>query len=210
LGAFHVEHADSWTTARLAAYARAVRSSPHNLLSRAGLEELETRHILESVRFAQRLPACDRLLDIGSGGGLPGIVIAIVRPEVDVHLMESTRKKAEFLRSVADELGLRVTVHNDRAEDLAQTELASSFPVVTARAVARLDRLIALSAPFLAPGGQLHAIKGERWAQEVTEATSEIARRRLVVVATPAHRPDQDPRVVVVGRGGTTPSRRDA
>ena len=195
-----MEHADPGMTELLAAYAKAVRESPHNLLSRAGLTELETRHIPESVRFARRLPACTRLLDVGSGGGLPGIVIAIARPEFEVHLLEATTKKAEFLASVATDLGLRVVVHNGRAEELARTDLAGSFELVTARAVARLSRLIPLCAPFMAPEGRLYAIKGERWAEEVTEATSEMKRRGLVVVSSPAEHPDEDPRVVVIGR----------
>ena len=202
LGAFHVEHAGEQASDRLGAYARAVRSSPHNLLSRAALEELETRHIPESVRFAERLPTTDRILDIGSGGGLPGVVIAIVRPEFEVHLLEATTKKADFLRSVASDLDLRVRVHNGRAEDLARTDLAASFPVVTARAVARLSKLIPLCAPFLTPGGELHAIKGERWAEEVSESESVTARHGLVLAATPADDPDRDPRVVVLRRTG--------
>jgi 16S rRNA (guanine527-N7)-methyltransferase len=205
LGAFHVEHVDPVTARRLNEYAEAVRASPHNLLSRVGLEELSTRHIPESLRFATRLPPTDRLLDVGSGGGLPGVVIAIVRPEIEVHLLEATTKKADFLTAVATDLGLRVVVHNGRAEELARTGLAGSFEVVTARAVARLSRLVPLCAPFLAPTGRLHAIKGERWGGEVTDATSEMTRHGLVVLSSPAQHPDLDPRVVVIGRPGAAP-----
>ena len=197
-----MEHADPVAAPRLREYAEAVRRSPHNLLSRAGLEELETRHIPESVRFATRLPPAARLLDVGSGGGLPGIVIAIVRPEIEIHLIEATTKKAEFLAAVAGEQGLRVVVHNGRAEDLARTDLAGSFDLVTARAVARLDRLIPLCAPFLERTGRLYAIKGERWGDEVTDAKSEMRRRGLEVLSSPAEYPDLDPRVVVIGRPG--------
>jgi 16S rRNA (guanine527-N7)-methyltransferase len=151
-------------------FAELVHASPHNLLSRQGLEELDTRHIPESSRFARILPDTTELLDIGSGGGLPGIVIAILRPDIQVHLLEATTKKADFLRQAGEELGLSVVVHNGRAEDLSKGALAGRFPVVTARAVARLDRLAALAAPFLRPGGALYAIKGARWAEEVTSA----------------------------------------
>ena len=147
----------------LRAYADCVRASPHNLLSRAALGELETRHIPECRRFAERLPVTGRLLDIGSGGGLPGLVIAILRPELDVHLVEATGKKATFLAETAAALGLEVAVHNARAEDLARSSLRGTFDLVTARAVARLDALVPLAAPFLAPAGELHAIKGARW-----------------------------------------------
>ena len=195
-----MEHAVTEGPESLATYAAAVRASPHNLLSRAGLAELETRHIPESVRFAHRLPTCTRLLDVGSGGGLPGLVIAIVRPEIEVHLLEATTKKAEFLASVAADLALNVVVHNGRAEELARGDLAGRFLVVTARAVARLERLIPLCAPFLTRDGRLYAIKGERWADEVTDAKTEMARWGLSVLASPAEHPGEDPRVVVIGR----------
>lgn len=195
-----MEHDPSDVPGRLAAFADQVRASPHNLLSRAGLEELETRHIPECIRFAERLPDTGPVLDIGSGGGLPGIVIAIVRPNLEVHLLEATTKKAEFLAGVGAALGLGVIVHNDRAEELARGPLAGSFPVVTARAVARLPKLIELCAPFLAQGGRIHAIKGERWAEEVTESASVMARLGLVVHSTPAEDPTVDPRVVVLER----------
>lgn len=194
-----MEHDGEDVTGDLKAYAAAVRASPHNLLSRAGLEELESRHIPESVRFARRIPNCRSLLDVGSGGGLPGIVIAIVRPEIEVHFLEATTKKAEFLTGVSQDLGLRVIVHNGRAEALAQSELRGAFEVVTARAVARLSRLIPLCAPYLTPEGLLLAIKGDRWADEVTESESVMRRLGMRVVTSPADRPDDDPRVVVIG-----------
>ena len=125
-----------------------------------------------------------------------------MRPEIEVHLIEATTKKAEFLAAVAGEQGLRVVVHNGRAEDLARTDLAGSFDLVTARAVARLDRLIPLCAPFLERTGRLYAIKGERWGDEVTDAKSEMRRRGVEVLSSPAEYPDLDPRVVVIGRPG--------
>ena len=182
-------------------YAELVRSSPHNLLSKAGLTELETRHIPESVRFATRLPERSPVLDIGSGGGLPGLVVAIVRPDLVVHLLEATTKKADFLAATAEALGLDVTVHNGRAEDLATGALRGRFPVLTARAVAALPRLIELGAPFLTVDGEIHAIKGERWAEEVPDSESVMRRWRLQVVRRPSDDPELDPRVVVLGRG---------
>jgi 16S rRNA (guanine527-N7)-methyltransferase len=170
---------------KLARYAELLRDSPHNLLSAQGLRELEERHFPESVAFAEGLPRAERLLDVGSGGGLPGVVIAIVRPDVEVHLLDATGKKAAFLRHVVEALELRITVHHGRAEELAGGELKAAFGLVTARAVARLDKLVAWCAPFLRPGGTLHAIKGERWREELDEAGPVLTRLGLGVVSTP-------------------------
>lgn len=195
-----MEHDPEALQDRLDRYAELVRASPHNLLSRAGLEALEDRHIPECVRFAKRLPQGPRLLDVGSGGGLPGIVIAIVRPDLEVHLLEATTKKARFLTEAAETLGLVVEVHNGRAEEFAGGPLRGAFDLVTARAVAPLQKLVGLCAPFLAPGGQIHAIKGERWEAEVTDATSEMRRVGLRVLVDPTDTPELDPKVVVLGR----------
>jgi len=171
---------------RLDTYAQMLRDSPHNLLSPKALLELEARHFPESIAFAEGLPPSERLLDVGSGGGLPGVLIAIVRPETEVHLLEATGKKARFLVEVGERLGLDVRVHHGRAEDLARPPLAGSFDIVTARAVAPLGRLAGWCAPYLRPGGTLHAIKGERWAEELEEGRAAIGQARLVVSATPA------------------------
>ena len=190
----------------MAAFARLLRSSPHNLLSAKGLEELETRHFPEALHFAESLPRGDRLLDVGSGGGLPGIVIALARPDLEVHLLEATAKKCTFLVEAASELAVPVTVHNGRAEELAVGPLRRSFDLVTARAVAPLVRLVPWVAPYLREGGQLHAIKGERWGEELAEAGGQMARHGLGVLRTPeldegaavTDRPG--PRVVILER----------
>jgi len=187
--------------AALEAFVSAVEGSPHNLVSKQARVELRPRHLAESVAFTALLPATSRrILDIGSGGGFPGMVVAILRPDADVHLLDSTRKKADFLRAVADDLGVAVTVHNGRAEELARTALAGTFDVVTARAVASLDRLIPWTLPFLRPGGELFAIKGERWREELAEATGVLARSRGRVVGTP-----DDAGVTPPGEEGVSP-----
>jgi 16S rRNA (guanine527-N7)-methyltransferase len=174
------------TDDRLARFAALVASSPHNLVSRSARAELSSRHVPESVAVASLLPAGSaRLLDVGSGGGFPGLVIAIVRPELEVHLLDATAKKTGFLRAAADELGVRVTVHTGRAEELARTDLAGSFDLVTARAVAPLRRLLPWTIPFLRPGGMLYAIKGDRWQEELDAATPSLRDVGARVVATP-------------------------
>jgi 16S rRNA (guanine527-N7)-methyltransferase len=183
-------------------FARLVRESPHNLLSKAGLEELESRHIPESRRFCAALPEADRILDLGSGGGLPGVVIAIERPRTQVHLVEATGKKAAFLSSVATALHLNIVVHAVRAEALARSGTVGTFHVVTARAVAPLERLVPLAAPFLAAGGALYAIKGSRWPEELAAAASAIGALGLEVIETPTEAGDAGPgpTVIVIGK----------
>lgn len=199
---------DRETNTTLERYAELVAASPHNLVSRSARAELSTRHVPEAVAFAQSLPGPARILDLGSGGGLPGLVIAAVRPDLEVHLLEATGKKAAFLAETAATLGLPVSVHHGRAEDLAGPPLAGTFDIVTARAVAPLERLVGLAAPYLTPGGSLHALKGARWPEELAAAAGAIRTARLRVAGVPeTERPDGDqgsdevtPRVVVLTR----------
>lgn len=187
---------------RLWRYIELLRESPHNLLSPRGLEELPTRHVPECLALARRLPGGPAtLLDVGSGGGLPGIVIAIARPDLQVTLLEATGKKAEFLRLAAADLELDLPVLNDRAEALVES-LAGRFDLVTARAVAPLPRLLDWTIPFLGPGGRLYAVKGERWLEELEEAAPRLAALGVEVVSVPEDGADEDdphrPRVVIL------------
>lgn len=197
---------DAPTVDRLRRFAAAVRASTHNLVSRRALIELESRHIPECVAFARLLPHDGgRILDLGSGGGFPGLVVAIVRPDLEMHLLDATAKKTAFLEATSADLGVEVTVHTGRAEELArQVDLDRAFDVVTARAVAPLTKLVTWSMPFLRPGGLLYAIKGERWEDELRDAEPVIRRLRAQVLATPydlATTGSDAPRVVMLARG---------
>jgi 16S rRNA (guanine527-N7)-methyltransferase len=189
---------------RITTFASLVADSPHNLVSRTARSELTTRHIPECIALARSLPAGPaRLIDIGSGGGLPGLIIAMVRPDLDVHLVESTGKKASFLKEAARTLDVPITVHHGRAEELSTGSMATSFDLATARAVASLDRLLPLCIPFLVPGGLLYAVKGDRWSQELESAEPVVRRLGIQVVSTPDDRPavaPAEPRVVVFRR----------
>ncbi|MBW3621311.1 MAG: 16S rRNA (guanine(527)-N(7))-methyltransferase RsmG [Actinobacteria bacterium] len=192
---------------RLEIFAAAVESSPHNLVSSRAIDEVRTRHIPECLALADMLPGGPmRLLDVGSGGGFPGLVIAAARPDLEVTLLDSTRKKTEFLTETARAMGTDVAVVNDRAESAVE-RLGGGFELVTARAVAPLKRLIGWTVPFLAPAGLLYAVKGDRWEQELDEAAASLRTHAAHVVATPAdiHLEDAEataarPKVVIIGR----------
>ncbi len=119
-----------------------------NLVSTADRDRIWARHIADSLQLVALAEGCGtRWIDLGSGAGFPGIVVAIARPGTAMTLVESNRKKAAFLLRVAADCGLEVKVEPQRAEALA----AGAYDVVSARALAPLHRLLALSEPFFGP-----------------------------------------------------------
>jgi 16S rRNA (guanine527-N7)-methyltransferase len=166
-----------------------------NLTAIKDPESAWERHILDALTLLPLLadvPANARLVDIGSGGGIPGIVLAIARPDLHVTLVEATQKKAAFLAAVSGAMGLsNVEVLAERAEQLGKGELRDGFDVVTARAVARLEALAPLTLPFARPGGLVLLIKGQRADEELAEARKVIAKQQAVhekTIATPTGR----------------------
>jgi 16S rRNA (guanine527-N7)-methyltransferase len=116
------------------------------------------------------------VLDVGSGGGVPGIPLAIARPDLHVTLLDATEKKVAFLRAVVAELGLaNVDTVCGRAEDV---DLGATFDVVLARAVAKLPTLLGWTAPFAKRGGRLLLIKGERAEIELKAAAKRLRQLR--------------------------------
>jgi len=138
------------------------------------IDRVWERHVLNCAVVAELVPSPCTLVDIGSGAGLPGIVLAILLPDVSVILVDSMLKRSVFLAECAAELGLvNVEVHRGRAEDLAGV---LSADVVTARAVAPLHQLVEWAAPLVRPGGTILAIKGARAADELAEARGLLRR----------------------------------
>jgi 16S rRNA (guanine527-N7)-methyltransferase len=124
---------------------------------------------------AELLPERGELVDIGSGAGLPGVVLALLRPGLSVILLEPLLRRAVFLEECVTELGLaNTTVLRARAEDKAAVRIKAD--IATARAVAPLDRLIGWAAPLLRPGGELLAIKGQSAAGELEAAKPVLSR----------------------------------
>jgi 16S rRNA (guanine527-N7)-methyltransferase len=133
------------------------------------VERLWDRHLLNSAAIAELLTVGDRVVDVGSGAGLPGLPLVIARPDLQVVLVEPLLRRSEFLRAVVAELALPVEVVRGRAEDRAVREDIGEVDAAVSRAVAGLDRLTKWSLPLLRPGGHMVAIKGERAREEVDE-----------------------------------------
>ena len=138
-------------------------------------DRLWDRHLLNCAVVTELLPEHGRLVDIGSGAGLPGIVLAMLRPSLEVTLLEPLLRRAVFLEECVAELGLaNATVLRARAEDKDVAQLRAD--IATARAVAPLDRLVGWSARLLRPGGQLLAIKGQSAEEELAAAGPVLSR----------------------------------
>jgi 16S rRNA (guanine527-N7)-methyltransferase len=149
----------------------------HGLIGPREVPRLWERHVLNCAVIADAFAPGARLVDVGSGAGLPGVVLAIVRPDLEVHLVEPMLRRTQWLEGVVAELGLEsVTVHRGRAEDFAGSLAA---PYVTARAVARLDKLARWCVPLLEPAGLLVAMKGRSAATELAEDRRALERLGL-------------------------------
>ena len=153
------------------------RGEELGLIGPLELPRLWTRHILNSALLAPLLEARSRVADVGSGAGLPGLVLAIARPDVEFVLIEPMERRTDWLRAEADRLGLQnVTVLRGRAEDVADEVVVDQ---VTARAVSALSKLIPLTVPLVRSGGQLILMKGARVDEEIEKARKVILRKRL-------------------------------
>jgi 16S rRNA (guanine527-N7)-methyltransferase len=124
------------------------------------------RHLLNSAVLGELVPEDCRVLDVGSGAGLPGIPLALARPDLAIVLLEPMARRVVWLQEVIAVLGLAVSVYRGRAEDPQVRAQLGGNDVVTARAVAPLGRLAGWSLPLVAPGGRLLAVKGASAEQE--------------------------------------------
>ena len=132
------------------------------------------RHIYNCAVIGEAIPEGARVIDIGSGAGLPGIPLAIARPDLQVTLLEPLLKRSNYLAEITEKLGLdNVTVIRDRAENLGKD---AKFDVVTSRAVAPLAKLARWSLPLCKPGGMMLAMKGASASEEIERDKSAIKR----------------------------------
>ena len=180
---FHVKHVDVPAPPPAAAklfgdgLGRALRYA--QILAGAGVERgligpreadrLWDRHLLNSVALTELLDPGDQIADIGSGAGLPGIPLAVARPDLRVILIEPLLRRSDFLREVIDDLDVDITVVRGRAEEQTVRQQVGEMDAVVSRAVASLDKLTKWSMPLLRPGGRMLAMKGERGENELRE-----------------------------------------
>jgi len=135
-------------------------NATYNLTAIRDPEQMVTLHLLDSLALVPHVAGISRLADLGTGAGLPGIPLAIARPDLQVTLAESNGKKARFLREAVRQLGLaNARVAESRAEALDEP---GAYEAITARALATLAEIIAVGGHLVAPGGRLLAMKGQR------------------------------------------------
>ena len=171
------------------------------LLGPREVDRVWDRHVLNSAVVGEALGSGEAVVDIGSGAGLPGIPLALARPDLRVTLVEPLLRRSDFLREAIDELGIGCAVVRGRAEDRAVRDVAGEKDAVVSRAVASLDKLSKWSVPLLRPGGRMLAIKGERAADEVQQHRRSMAALGLteVEVRTCGAQYVDPPATVVVG-----------
>ncbi len=137
-----------------------------NLIGPKEWPQIWTRHVGDSWQLLDHIPEAGRIVDLGSGAGFPGLIIAAARPNAHVTMMESVGKKCAFLRAAIDVAGLNASVYQGRIESAPP----GKADVVTARAFAPMPQLLEYASPWLRKGAMGVFPKGERWKEELTEA----------------------------------------
>ena len=156
-------------------------------------ERIWDRHIANCLPVTTLIPAESKIVDIGSGAGLPGIIIALARPDLTVTLIEPLQRRVDFLNEVIAELDLPISVVRGKAESVKK-----GFDIVTARAVAPLPKLVPMSWHLVKAGGSLLAMKGESAQEEIDQTP---AQKRSTTTLHLIELPDFEPaRVIQVHR----------
>lgn len=179
-------------------------------LATAGLERglmgprerprLWDRHVLNSAAAASHFGHSQKVVDIGSGAGLPGIPLALARPDLTITLVEPLLRRVIFLEEIIGTLGIDVRVVRGRAEEASTIAEAGGAHVVTSRAVAPLAKLARWSAPLLNTGGRMVALKGESAQDEVERDRAELEKLGFTDVhVETVSAPDADPTRLVIG-----------
>jgi 16S rRNA (guanine527-N7)-methyltransferase len=158
-----------------------------NLTRHTTLEKFVSRDVFDSFQLAQLLKKGERVLDVGTGGGVPGVILSILRPDLKVSLCESTAKKAAAVEAIVGNLGLNISVHACRAEEVLQI---ATFNTIVARALATMSKVLYWLAPYWDAFDQLLLVKGPSWVDERAEARHQgrlqgLELRKAVVYQSP-------------------------
>jgi 16S rRNA (guanine527-N7)-methyltransferase len=202
---------DSATERKLAAFADLLRGTRRAPVSRASLRQAEDVHIADSLSGLEfeQLAEAGRIADLGSGAGLPGLVLAAALPEARVDAIESSSRKCRFIREAIGVLGLaNAEVVCERSEDWAGAAGREAYDAVTARAVGRLSTLAELASPLLRDGGALLAWKGERDESEEAElgrAAERLAMEAVEVRAVSPYAGSRGRHIHLLRKNGPTP-----
>lgn len=157
----------------------------HGLIGPREVPRLWERHVLNCAVIEDSFPEGAKLIDVGSGAGLPGVALAIARPDLDIHLVEPMQRRTDWLTTTVTELELsNVTVHRGRAEEFIG---ALAAPFVTARAVARIAKLARWCVPLLDGRGTVIAMKGRSAQEELDADRRELNKLGLVADAITSH-----------------------
>jgi 16S rRNA (guanine527-N7)-methyltransferase len=203
--------------AQLQTYAQSLATSAHNLTSARDRDQVEARHVAESLALGRLLeargllPDGARVLDLGAGGGLPGIPLRIAWPHIALTLVESVGKKCRFLEDLARDLPLEgVTVLEGRAETYGRdTAHREQYDLVVARAVAPLPILIEYALPFLRLDGRLAAVKGRAAPREIEASTTALRELNARIQDAPVFQPPESmaQTVILIEKLAPTPDR---
>ncbi|TWU28417.1 16S rRNA (guanine(527)-N(7))-methyltransferase RsmG [Bythopirellula polymerisocia] len=159
-----------------------------NLTRHTSLEKFVNRDVFDSLELAKLLTQRERVLDVGTGGGVPGLILAICRPDLKVSVCESVQKKAKVVEAIVSELHLPVTVYGCRAEEVLQLQ---TFDTLVARGVAALAKFLRWVEPHWSSVDRLLLIKGRKWVEERGEARhvgllKNLELRKAATYLTPA------------------------
>ena len=142
-----------------------------NLTRHTDVERFVARDVADSVAIATHLAAGERVLDVGTGGGVPGVILAVLRPDLRVELADSVAKKARAVRALLAAAGLSLPVHEGAAQELvARRGGRERFDSLVVRAVAPLTKLLTWFEPIAGSFGRMLVVKGPRWEEEKREA----------------------------------------
>ena len=175
------------------------------------IREAADRNYLDSLNAVRHLDGVKTLIDVGTGAGLPGILISIARPDIRVTLLDALSKRVGFLKSVIDALGLNAEAVHGRAEDAAKMpEFRDAFDVATARAVAEMNVLSEWLLPFVKPEGRMLALKGPNAEEELSRAENALKQLNAEAVRVhpaPVYGRDWEHNIIEIKKTAPTPER---